>query len=229
MSGRHPTWFAFVRWLVKTFFFTAKGGLKGVGLENIPKSGALIVAPLHVSHLDPPAVACGCKRRLRFMAKEELFKVPVFGGLISSLGAFPVKRGEGDTEAIRRTIALLEEGEAVLVFPEGTRGDGVTMGAINKGVALFAKKSGAPVLPVGVIGTHIVMPRGGKGKRHKMVVAYGKPFTYASVAEGLSEREAKIAFAQRLESEIRSLCASHGLELKSASTIASQPSAAALE
>jgi 1-acyl-sn-glycerol-3-phosphate acyltransferase len=225
MSGRHPTWFAFVRWLVKTFFFSIKGGLSGIGTENIPLDGPVIFAPVHMSHLDPPAVACACKRRLRFMAKEELFKVPVLGPLIATLGAYPVKRGEGDTESIRKTLALLGEGEAVLVFPEGTRGDGESMGPINKGVALFAKKSGAPVMPIGIVGTQIVMPRGkSKGQRHPTKVIYGRPFFYQEVSAGLSDREAKVAFAKRLENEILSLCQSEGLLLKSASTIELQPS-----
>ncbi|HWA83389.1 MAG TPA: lysophospholipid acyltransferase family protein, partial [Fimbriimonadaceae bacterium] len=181
----------------------------------------------HVSNLDPPAVACGTnKRQLAFMAKEELFK-GLFGKLIASLGAFPVRRGDSDTEAIRKALALLEQGRAVLVFPEGTRGDGKTMGPINRGVAMLAKRSGAMVLPVGVIGTHVIAPKGGKGlKRHRTILAYGEPFTYEQTSTGQSEKENRELFARELERRIIALCAAHGLQLKTAgsdSPPASQP------
>src|SRR5436190_23431548 len=120
MAGGRSAWYAFILRLVRNGFFRlTTGGLRSVGEENIPKTGAVIFAPNHVSNLDPPAVACGTnKRQLAFMAKEELFK-GLFGKLIASVGAYPVKRGEGDTESIRRRIELLEQGRAVLVFPEG--------------------------------------------------------------------------------------------------------------
>src|SRR5436190_18063312 len=163
MPAERSAWYAFVLRLVRNGFFRlVTGGLRSIGEENIPKTGAVIFAPNHVSNLDPPAIACGTnKRQLAFMAKEELFKGP-FGKLIASVGAFPVRRGEGDTEAIRKTIALLEEGRAVLVFPEGTRGDGKQLGPINRGVAMLAKRTNATVLPIGVVGTHVVAPKGGK-------------------------------------------------------------------
>lgn len=220
------TWFAFARWATKTFFYGLKGGLTSTGEENIPLTGPIIVAPNHVSYVDPPAVACGTKKRqMRFMAKEELFKGP-FGALISSLGAFPVKRGEGDTESIRKSLAILEGGEALLIFPEGTRSDGKTMLPINRGVAMLAKRTGAPVLPVGIIGTNIVMPKGGGGHKHPMKIAYGKPFTYAEISTGKNDKENRELFAQELEKRILALCNENGFALKSASSLeGSEPSA----
>lgn len=226
MSSERSSWYAFVLRLVRNGFFKLiTGGIKSIGEENIPKTGAVIFAPNHVSNLDPPAVACGTnKRQLAFMAKEELFK-GLFGKIISSVGAFPVRRGESDTESIRKTISLLEEGRAVLVFPEGMRGDGKQLGAINRGVAMLAKRTRAAVLPIAVVGTHIVAPRGSKGlKRHKIVVAYGKPFTYGEVAKGSTEKQSRELFARELESRILSLCAEHGLLLKSAESDSPQPS-----
>lgn len=210
-------WYSLAHWLTKTFFFGSRGGLRSVGEENIPPSGPLIVAPVHVSYLDPPAVACGTKRRqLRFMAKEELFK-GVMGKLITSLGAFPVKRGESDTESIRKAIAVLESGEALLIFPEGTRGDGKTMLPINRGVTMLAKRTNAPVLPVGIVGTHIVMPRGAKGRKHPMLIAYGQPFTYEQISTGANERENRELFAQELQRRILALCRENGLALEAPS------------
>jgi 1-acyl-sn-glycerol-3-phosphate acyltransferase len=212
MAKHNDGWYRFVNWLVRTVYFgIGTGGLRAVNPENIPMSGPVIVAPIHVSHLDPPSTACAMPhRRLRFMAKEELFKGP-FGKIIASLGAFPVHRGEGDMEAIRKSIEMLNDGEALLVHPEGTRGDGVHMLPVNKGVAMLAKRTGAPVVPVGIIGSNIVMPRGKKkGKRHRITIAFGKPFTYTDVAKGENEKEAREVFCRVLSERIRDLCDAHG-------------------
>lgn len=207
-------WYYICLNLARLIFFLGIGGMRSVGKSNVSKSGALIVAPLHVSNLDPAAVACGTNRRLRFMAKEELFK-GLFGKLIHSLGAFPVKRGEGDSEAIRKAIDYLNQGEAVLVFPEGTRGDGKVIQPINRGVAMFAKRTGALVLPVGVIGTHIAFPKGQKKvKRQRLTIAYGEPFTYESIAHGANERENRDLFAAELQQRIVKLCNENGMTLR---------------
>ncbi len=212
MAGKHPLWYGFVRWLVKTFYFGTHGGLRSVGLENVPRSGPVLVAPVHISHLDPPAVACAMRRRLRFMAKEELFKHPIFGRLIASLGAFQVKRGETDTESIRNAISLLEQGEAILIFPEGSRGDGQSIQEMSRGVAMLAKRTKAPVMPVGVVGTNIVMPRGKfKGTKHPVTIAYGATFTYEEVATGANEKQNRELFAAELQKRIVELCSASGM------------------
>ena len=148
------------------------------------------------------------------MAKEELFRHKLFGRFIGSVGAFPVKRGEGDTEAIRVAIAALQSGEAMLIFPEGQRGDGEHLQPINRGVAMLAKRTGAKIVPAGVVGTHIAWPRGSKLKRHRITVAYGKPFTYEECAKGANERENRELFAAELQNRIAKLCEENGLKLK---------------
>jgi 1-acyl-sn-glycerol-3-phosphate acyltransferase len=216
---RFTPWYGFVRGLVRIGFFKLTGGLSTVGESNVPLEGPLIVASNHVSNLDPPAVACTLPRQIAFMAKAELFRVPVFGSLIRSLGSFPVHRGEADTEAMRLAIRLLSEGRAVLVFPEGTRGDGVTLGEFNRGVGLLAKRSRAKVLPVGIAGTHRKMPKGRLCPRFGRVrVAFGVPFTFD---EAGADRE---AFTSELRRRILALCAEQGLAL---STSASEPSSTA--
>lgn len=212
----NPAWYMCVLRTVRNGFFRLiTGGIRSYGEENLPKTGPVIVAPNHVSNLDPPAVACGTnRRRFRFMAKEELFK-GLFGRIIASVGAFPVRRGEGDTESVRLALACLAEGDALLIFPEGARGDGVRMGPINRGVAMLAKRSGAPVVPTGVIGTHLVAPKGQKKmRRHRIEVVYGEPFTFADVATAPTERENRKRFAQELERRIVALCQAHGYDLK---------------
>ncbi|MFN3730138.1 MAG: lysophospholipid acyltransferase family protein [Fimbriimonadaceae bacterium] len=206
-------WYDFVRGLVKVTFFGSIGGLKTIHGERVPKDGPLIVAPNHLSVLDPPAIACAIQRRLNFMAKEELFR-GIFGRLIASVGAFPVRRGEGDSEAIRRAMAMLESGRAVLIFPEGTRGDGESLLPLNRGVALMAKRTGAKVLPMGIVGTQRLLPKGSKKlKRGRITVVVGKPFTYEEATRDASG-DPRIAFTHRLATDIVDLCREAGLDLR---------------
>jgi 1-acyl-sn-glycerol-3-phosphate acyltransferase len=205
--------------LVRTFFdlvFLVAGGIRVRGKENIPRTGGLIVASNHMSHLDPPALACAIRRRiLMAMAKEELFRHKVFGWVIFKMGAFPVRRGEGDTDALRHAIAALQAGHSMIVFPEGTRGDGVHFQALEKGATFLARKTGVPILPVGIHGTQFVSPRGKLfGRRHRVTVVCGKPFTYADVESKYGVREAREKFLDELEDRILSACKDAGLELK---------------
>lgn len=212
-------WYAFVRWLVRVFFFKGTGGLRVTGLENIPRRGPLLVCPNHVSHLDPPVIACSMNRPVTFMAKSELFDHGGFGALIRSLGAFPVRRGEGDTEAIRTSIKLLGEGKALLMFPEGTRGEGDELLPVSKGVAMIAKRAGAPILPVGIAGTHRKWPRGGKKpKWGRVTVSFGKPLRYEDFGGHPTEAQNREAFAQALETTIIELCRLGGYEVRRAKT-----------
>jgi 1-acyl-sn-glycerol-3-phosphate acyltransferase len=219
-------WYKFVRWVVRIYFAT-QGGIRAVGTENIPETGGIIIAPVHLSYLDPPAAAARMKRHLTFMAKEELFH-GVLGKIIEWVGSFPVRRGESDTEAIRTAISVIEAGKALLIFPEGTRGDGETLLPINRGVTMLAKRTDVPVVPVGIIGTHIVMPRGKKGRRHLVVVAYGKPFRYTDVATSTSERENRDLFAKELERRLLELCRENGLPLKTSSSAEGSTTSGAL-
>ncbi len=208
-------WYWFVRNLVRYGYFVPGGGFRVFGVARVPSDGALIVAPNHVSTLDPPVIACAMPRRISFMAKKELFDRPLFGSLIRSLGSFPVQRGEADTEAIRLALSLLEGGRALLVFPEGTRGNGEAMLPVNRGVAMLARRSGATVLPVGIVGTHLKMPRGRAFPRFRRVeVEFGEPFTYAEIGIHPTERENREAFAKELERRILGLCQARGYDLR---------------
>ncbi|HWD41067.1 MAG TPA: lysophospholipid acyltransferase family protein [Fimbriimonas sp.] len=194
--------------LFRHIVFPLRGGAKARGLDRVPVEGGMILASIHMSWLDPPALAATLKkRRLRAFAKEELWKNKLFGRIIEGIGAFPVKRGEGDLESIRKCISILQGGEAVIVFPEGTRNDGVTMNPLQSGVAMLAKKANVPVVPAGICGTQ----KEGKGR---VTVVYGDPFFYGDVAPGASEKETRQLFLRELESRIQSLCAEAGLTLK---------------
>lgn len=135
------------------------------GKNNVPKHGPLVVVANHGSHLDPPLLGHGLGRPVAFMAKAELFQVPLLGALIRACGAYPVRRGASDREAIRMATARLLEGWATGVFLDGTRQED---GRVNKpmaGAALLAARSGALLLPVAIINTHRAFGSGSRWPR----------------------------------------------------------------
>ncbi|MEV5028424.1 lysophospholipid acyltransferase family protein [Paenibacillus sp. LPE1-1-1.1] len=147
--------------------------LEARGTENIPVNGPVVLASNHLSNFDPPTVGVKVKRKVYFMAKEELFKVPVFGPLIRAFGAFPVKRGGVSKDAIKSAITLLKEGNVLGIFPEGSRNN--QSGAAKKGAAMIAVRSGAAVVPVAIVGKYRPFS--------KIVVCYGKPVDLTAIIE----------------------------------------------
>lgn len=134
------------------------GPVRVEGRERVPKSGPLLVLSNHISDCDPPVVAYAIQRPVYFMAKEELFRIRFFGGLIRWLRAFPVKRGAPDRAALRMTMHYLEQGEAVVIFPEGQLSESGHLQPIQPGAAMIARMTGAPVMCVGLRGTNRIMP-----------------------------------------------------------------------
>ncbi len=122
------------------------------GTENVPPDGPLIVACNHVSYFDPPVLGCLCPRRISYMAKKELFNLPILGSVIRALGAYSVDRGGSATSAIRRSLQVLESGGAIGIFPEGTRNPSGTV-APQTGIALLASLAQVPVVPACIRGT----------------------------------------------------------------------------
>jgi 1-acyl-sn-glycerol-3-phosphate acyltransferase len=135
------------------------------GAENVPKRGAVIIVSNHASDFDPPIVANCVGRPVAFMAKEELFKIPVLKTVIKSYGAYPVKRGTGDRAAIRAAVASLENGWATGVFLQGTRTIDGKITDPKLGAALIAAKTNVPLLPVSIWGTEEIFPKGSKFPR----------------------------------------------------------------
>lgn len=210
---RPNPWYRFVAWFFRYVIYGSLGGVKVINADRVPESGPFLIAPIHFSTADPPLMGAACPRPLRFMAKKELFFFPL-KYFIRSVGAFPVSRGEGDTAAVRLTLEQLGLGNGVLIFPEGTRGDGKTLGSIQLGLAMIAKKSGAQIVPVGINGTQKLLPKGQAiPKRAKLVVSFGQPFTYEEVATSKNERENRTLFVAELTKRLIETAAETGLHL----------------
>lgn len=151
-------------------------GLTVHGESAVPREGAAILAVNHVSALDPVLVGVAVRRPVWFMAKEELFRRPALAALMRALHAFPVRRERADLSTIKRTLALLRAGRLVMMFPEGTRRDGITLGPIRPGVSVLAARAGIPVVPVYHEGAGRVLPRGARWpRRHPVTVCFGPP------------------------------------------------------
>jgi 1-acyl-sn-glycerol-3-phosphate acyltransferase len=152
-------------WLIRSLiklFCRIYFRLRVYGRENLPQSGAFILAPIHRSNVDTPIVSVVTNQRLRFMGKDSLWKIKPIGAVLSALGGFPVTRGTADLEALKRCLAVLSLGEPLVMFPEGTRQSGPKIHPLFDGAAYLAIKAGVPIVPVGFGGTEGVMPKGSK-------------------------------------------------------------------
>ncbi len=173
-----------VSYVLGPALFHSTGGWHVSGRENIPASGGALICPNHISYLDPPAIGIAAKRRCCFMARKSLFEVPMLGPAIRSVYSYPVDRDEGGRQAIRLATTLLEAGELVVMFPEGTRSPDGEMIAGQPGAVYVASRARAPIIPAAVWGTQMVMPRGGGFHRSPTYVRFGEPFHLPTPPEG---------------------------------------------
>jgi 1-acyl-sn-glycerol-3-phosphate acyltransferase len=174
---------------------------RAVGTENVPPEGPLIVACNHRSYLDPPAMGCFCPRRISYMAKKELFAVPVLGTVIRALGAYAVDREGSATAAIKQSLKVLQHGGAVGIFPEGTRNRKGTI-APQTGVALLASLASAPVVPACILGTDRAL------RLAEIRVAFGAPLALPAGRKATREDLAK--FTAQVMEAIAALAESNG-------------------
>jgi len=151
--------------------------LKVIGKENVPDSGPVVLCANHTSNLDPPILGTPLDREVHYMAKAELFQIPVFGFILTKLKAFPVKRGGVSKESIRHSMKLLQEGKMLCIFPEGTRSNAGGMG--KKGAASLALKGNAAVVPAAIIGNYVPFKQ--------MTIVFGKPLDLSEFADKGSE------------------------------------------
>ncbi|HEX9257918.1 MAG TPA: lysophospholipid acyltransferase family protein [Acidimicrobiales bacterium] len=176
------------------------------GRENVPREGPFILAPIHRSNLDTPYAACCQRRRVRFMGKDSLWTHRWIGWLLSALGGFPVSRGSADREALRRALEVLESGEPLVVFPEGTRQFGPLIQPLFEGAAYLATKTQVPVVPVGIGGSERVQQKGKKWVRpSKVHIIVGEPMRPPPMEGSRLPREEMRAFTQELHARLQDL------------------------
>ncbi|HEY7074791.1 MAG TPA: lysophospholipid acyltransferase family protein [Solirubrobacteraceae bacterium] len=172
-----------VYWITRAIiqpFFHLYFRLSRIGRENIPTTGGVIFASNHRSFLDPFIIGVLTRRPVYYVAKSEIFKNPLVAWFVSSLGAFPVRRGAGDPDMMETARAILERGECVLIFPEGTRTRPGSLARPKRGVGRLALETGAPVVPVALIGTEAVR-KGWRIRPKKVRARIGRPLTFPKV------------------------------------------------
>lgn len=180
-----------------------------IGRENIPEKGGVMLCGNHVSYIDPPALGAGATRPVHFMAKLELFRIPVLGFLIRHVGAFPVKRGAADRSALKKAVELLKNGEIVGMFPEGTRSLDGKLKPPEPGVGMIALRARVPVVPVALVNTEkLLPPHSFLFKFSRVKVVYGKPVALDDI-DGQGGREAIEEVGRRIMSAIGQLLREH--------------------
>jgi 1-acyl-sn-glycerol-3-phosphate acyltransferase len=154
--------------------------LRVYGAERVPRAGGLVVASNHFSWIDPPALGAASPRTLYMMAKVEAHRVPGLGQLMRSFGAFPVRRGESDREAVRMMRQIVREGNALGMFAEGTRQRSGVPGSVQPGAAMVALNEDVPLIPVAIHGSQ----RWRLGNFAPVSIAWGEPITFEGLPRG---------------------------------------------
>jgi len=172
------------------------------GAYRVPRRGGVLVLANHRADIDPIVVQVACPRRVHFMAKSELFGIPILGGVIRSFGAFPVRRGAPDRASLRVAIELLRAGKVVGVFPEGELTESGELQPILPGAALVARQAAVPVICVGLRNTERVLPYGKLVPRpgwRRIWAVWGEPRSF-------STGDSNAAVVEWVEAQLRSLC-----------------------
>lgn len=194
------SWYRFFRAMFRLFyrmFFSPKI----IGLNRIPDDGGVILCCNHINNLDPPLLGSPLERQVFFMAKEELFRIPVVSFLLTRFGAFPVKRGSTDRSALKKSLQVLNDGYVLGIFPEGTRSKTGKLGKPYPGTALFALKSTATVIPVAIVGPW---------RWFKPIkIVYGEPIDLTSFREKKVTSELTMVVSELIMQEIQKLIDQH--------------------
>ena len=177
------------------------------GREHLPASGPYVVAPVHRSNLDFVLVSTIRPQRMRYMGKASIWKYPTLGRFFSMLGAFPVHRGSADRESLRTCMRIIENGEPLVMFPEGTRREGEVVEDLFDGPAFVAARTGVPIVPIGIGGSSEAMPLGARFVRpHKIVMIIGAPIVPpAGDGTGRVKRRVVRELTAQLQADLQAL------------------------
>jgi len=182
--------------------------LRVYGSERVPASGGVVLALNHFSWLDPPAFGAACPRNIRYLAKIELHRVKFVGPLIRSFGAFAVRRGESDRDAVRLMRQCVQEGDVLGLFVEGTRQQSGVPGEVKAGAAMVALQERVPIVPAAIHGSQFWKP----GNFEPVSVAWGRPLLFDGLpANGKGYREASAEVQREIHGLWRFLVDAHAL------------------
>ena len=183
------------------------GRVTVIGGENIPATGAYILAPVHRSNVDFALTSLVTRRPMRYMGKDNIWKSKLLGRFVSMLGAFPVHRGTADRDAMKACTEIIEGGSPLVMFPEGTRQTGPVVQEMFDGTAYVAAKADVPIIPMGIGGSEAMMPKGAKLlKPSKLVLIVGPPIPPPARTEsGRTPRSAVSALTEQLHGAIQEL------------------------
>jgi 1-acyl-sn-glycerol-3-phosphate acyltransferase len=177
---------------------------RAIGRENVPRSGAVILAPNHFSQMDHFFCGVYLRRKIRFMAKSQLFGPPVLTYVFSHGGVFPVRRGHRDEEAFKTAFTILDQGGTLLVYAEGGRSRSGELGEVKPGIGRIALESGVPVVPVAIHGSASVR-RWKRLRFPRVTVRYGEPMRFQ--VERSPSRERQLEVAEQIFAPVREMYA----------------------
>ncbi|HJR24437.1 MAG TPA: lysophospholipid acyltransferase family protein [Acidimicrobiales bacterium] len=183
------------------------GRVRVVGAERIPTEGSFILAPVHRSNVDFALTCVITRRQMRYMGKDSIWKSKLLGRFVTLLGAFPVHRGTADRDALRACTDIVEGGNPLVMFPEGTRMTGPTVQELFDGTAYVAARTQVPIVPLGIGGSEAMMPKGAKLPRPtKLVLVVGDPIPAPEPSSGgRVPRSAVGELTKRLHVELQDL------------------------
>ncbi|HLK60978.1 MAG TPA: lysophospholipid acyltransferase family protein [Chthonomonadaceae bacterium] len=197
-----------IAWVLIHILYALFGGIRFEGRHYVPREGGVLITPNHISDSDPPTLAIALPRPCWVMAKEEIFQMKIIGPLARWLHGFPVKRYTADRAALRRAEELLEEGEAVVIFPEGKLSEDGKLQPLLPGALLVARSADVPIVPVVLIGTDRILPYGKQWPRpagRRTIVRFGPPVTVAQLTGGAKGSDALRLGAERLGAILKAL------------------------
>jgi 1-acyl-sn-glycerol-3-phosphate acyltransferase len=175
--------------------------IRFAGVEHVPRTGAVVIAPNHVSFMDPVLITIPIHRPLHYMTLERFFRIPGLGRLIRWCRAFPVQEGEPDRPAVRTALRILRRGEALVIFPEGGRSPDGTLQPFRPGAFRLALAAAAPVVPVSIAGAFEAWPPGRRLPRPgRVTITYHPPLDARALPPGI-DRKAQPAHLMALVRE----------------------------
>jgi len=191
-------------WYGIRFFLYPYFRVKGKDAHHLDIPGPVILAPVHRSNLDAPLLVVQTPRMIHALAKESLFSSKPLAWVMSALGGVPVNRGAADRDALKAAQSLLEQGASIIVFPEGTRQLGETVGEVFDGAAFLAARTGAKVIPVGIGGTESALPAGSKiPRRTRVQIIVGEPMELKNIDGGRVPTSVRKAFTEDLKQQLQ--------------------------